>query len=289
MKTGFIGLGIMGSRMAANLLRAGHALTVWNRTVRKLHPLVELGAGAAESPADAAAGAEVLVTMLAEPAAVRETALGERGFLDRLERGAVWVDCSTVNPSFSRDMAAEASRRGIRFIDAPVSGTKGPAEKGTLTVFAGGDADDIERVRPILEAIGNRVIPAGGTGMGSSLKMVVNLMLAHGIAAYAEALSLGERLGVPRLELQNFLLGEKVSPPFLAGKRDLIEQGDYEAHFPLRLMRKDLRLAMESAGELGIALPSTAAVGELFAMANLKGFGELDFSAVCRFVAESAD
>jgi 3-hydroxyisobutyrate dehydrogenase/glyoxylate/succinic semialdehyde reductase len=167
MKIGFIGLGIMGSRMAANLLKKGHDLVVYNRTRQKADSLIQAGAIWAPTPADVAKQVTVIITMLARPDAVAETALiGKNGFLNQLVDNSLWIDCSTVNPSFSRLMAHEAKQRKIRFIDAPVGGSKGPAEQGQLLFFVGGEKADVDEARLLLEAMGKAVYHVGGHGMG---------------------------------------------------------------------------------------------------------------------------
>ena len=177
MKIGFIGLGIMGSRMAANLQKHGHSLVVFNRSRDKADPLIAGGASWADSPASLAPPVEVLFTMLAHPDAVAEAALGKDGFLSQLGAGRLWVDCSTVDPSFSRKMAAAAQSRGIRFLGASVTGSKGPAAQAKLTFWVGGEAADLEACRPLLECMGNKIVHCGGPGMGASLKMVMNQLL----------------------------------------------------------------------------------------------------------------
>src|SRR4051812_31074565 len=194
MKIGFIGLGIMGSRMAANLQNYGYDLVVFNRTRAKAQQLIERGASFAESPASLAREVDVVFTMLAHPDAVREAALGDDGFLHHLRGDAFWVDCSSVNPSFTNEMAAAAATRRIRFVDAPVTGSAPVADLGKLVFWVGADPDDLERIRPLLLCMGNRIVHVGGHGMGTSMKMVVNLLLGIDMAAFAEALALGERL-----------------------------------------------------------------------------------------------
>jgi 3-hydroxyisobutyrate dehydrogenase-like beta-hydroxyacid dehydrogenase len=170
MKIGFVGLGIMGSRMAANLQKRGHSLVVFNRTREKAVPLVAEGATWANCLAALAPQVEVIFTMLAHSDAVEEAVLGKEGFLSHLGPGQMWVDCSTVNPSFSRNMAAEAQAHGICFLGAPVTGSKGQAALAQLTFWVGGEAHDLETCRPLLECMGNRIIHCGGQGMGLLLK-----------------------------------------------------------------------------------------------------------------------
>jgi 3-hydroxyisobutyrate dehydrogenase/glyoxylate/succinic semialdehyde reductase len=170
MRIGFIGLGTMGSRMAANLQKHGHPLFVFNRTRDKAEPLVGAGAKWADSPAALAPQVEILFTMLAHPEAVEEAALGKDGFLPHLERGRTWVDCSTVNPSFSKTMAREAQSRGIRFLGAPVTGSKAAAADAKLIFRVGGDPADLEKCRPLLQSMGTKIVACGGPEMGTSIK-----------------------------------------------------------------------------------------------------------------------
>src|SRR5437660_8519850 len=290
MKIGFIGLGIMGSRMAANLQKHGHSLVVFNRTREKAEPLVAEGATWADSPAALALQAEVIFTMLAHPDAVEEAALGEDGFLRYPQPGQMWIDCSTVNPSFSRNMAVEAKAQGVGFLGAPVTGSKGQAELAKLTFWVGGETGDLETYRPLLECMGNRIVHCGGPGTGASLKMVMNQLLGTTMAVFAEGLILGESLGLSREVLFEALLGGPAAAPFLALKRERIENGNYEpADFPLRWLQKDLHLAAVSAYETGAAMPLTNAAKELYRLAIRAGRGSEDFSAIYDYLARNQD
>ncbi|MDB6128320.1 MAG: 3-hydroxyisobutyrate dehydrogenase/glyoxylate/succinic semialdehyde reductase [Verrucomicrobia bacterium] len=290
MKIGFIGLGIMGSRMAANLQERGYSLIVHNRTREKAETLLSRGPVWADSPAAVAAEAEIIFTMLAPTQAVADAALGENGFLPRFAPGRLWVDCSTVAPSFSREMAAQARARGIRYLDAPVSGSRSSAAQAALVFWVGGAATDLEACRPLLESMGNRIVHCGGTGAGASLKIVINQLLGTGMAAFAEAMVLGESLGLPRGALLDALLGGGASAPFLKLKRERFETGNYEtADFPLRWLQKDLHLATTTAHETGTAMPLTNAAKELFRLAIRAGRGGADFSAVYAYLAEHRD
>jgi 3-hydroxyisobutyrate dehydrogenase/glyoxylate/succinic semialdehyde reductase len=286
MKIAFIGLGLMGSRMAANIQnRVQPDLIVYNRTREKADHLVSAGAQFRDTPEHAAREADVVITMLASPDVVAQAASGEHGFLGTLREGALWIDCSTVNPSFSRTMDAFARSRGIRFIDAPVAGTTTPAETGELIVLAGGAEADIAEARPIFDAVGRKTIHAGGVGMGASLKMVINFMLAHALAGFSEAANLGERLGLDRDLLFDTLIGGPMTAPFLGGKRENFEKREYPVQFPLELAHKDLHLITQTAYEARTPLPSGAAVKELFAMANANGLGRQDVSAIFELLA----
>lgn len=287
MHIGFYGLGIMGSRMAANLLDSDNEieLTVYNRTISKADPLAEKGAAVAGSANELAANSDLLFTMLSTPEAVEEAADGEEGFLPHMRPDTLWVDCSTVNPSFSRRMAREAGRHAVRFVDAPVAGSKAPAASGDLLFLAGGSEEDVTECSPCFDRMGRNVIHAGGTGMGTSLKMVFNLLLGEAMLAFSEGLALGESLGLSKQMLLETLAGSPVAAPFISGKKEKIASGEYEPEFPLKWMQKDLQLASQSGYETGTPLPGVNAVKEVFAQAKQAGLGEKDFSAICAFLA----
>jgi 3-hydroxyisobutyrate dehydrogenase-like beta-hydroxyacid dehydrogenase len=276
----------MGSRMAANLQKKGHELVVHNRTREKAEPLLASGARWAATPSEAAKQVRILITMLSIPDAVAATALGDTGFLQNLAPGSLWIDCSSVNPSFSKSMAKEAAQRKIRFMDAPVAGSRVPAEQAQLIFFAGGEKTDLDEARPLLESMGKAVHHIGPHGMGSAMKMVNNLMLSQAMLAFCEALVLGESLGIGREALFNTLQTSPVSAPFLPLKRKKIESGDYDTDFPLQWMHKDMQLVSQTAYEAGAAIPAANAAKEVYALAVRKGLGELDFSAVYRILAE---
>jgi 3-hydroxyisobutyrate dehydrogenase-like beta-hydroxyacid dehydrogenase len=280
MKIGFIGLGIMGSRMAANLQKNGHSLVLFNRTRAKAEPLLGPCGTFFDSPAKVADQVELLFTMLAHPDAVEEAALRVNGFLNFLRPNALWVDCSSVNPSFSKKMAAAAAARQVRFVDAPVTGSAALAADGKLVFWVGAEPADLEEIRPVLLCMGNKIVHAGGHGAGTSMKMVINLLLGTGMAAFAEAMALGDGLGISREMLFDSLLGMPAVAPFLASKREKIESGNYKAEFPLRWMQKDMHLASVSAYESGVAMPLSNAAKELYRLAMREGHATEDFSAV---------
>ena len=283
MKIGFIGLGIMGSRMAANLQKHDYSLVVFNRTRYKAQSLLDRGATLADSPPKLADQVDVLFTMLAHPDAVEQAALGGNGFLSHLKPNTIWIDCSSVNPSFSKRMATAAAAGQIRFIDAPVTGSAHVAADGKLTFWVGGDAVDVDAIRPLLLCMGNKIVHVGGPGMGTSMKMVVNLLLGTGMAAFAEAMELGQGLRLSQKMLFDSLLGTPTVAPFLSLKREKIEGGNYEAEFPLRWMQKDLHLASVSAYESGVALTVTNVTKEIYRLAMRGGNETKDFSAIYEF------
>ncbi len=290
MKIGFIGLGIMGSRMAVNLQKAGHSLVVYNRTRGKSADLLAGGAAWADSPAALAKQVAIVFTMLAHPEAVKEAAFGQDGFLPSLAPGGLWVDCSTVNPSFSIEMAATAQALGIRFLDAPVTGSKEPAALGKLIFWVGGEAAEVEACRPLFQCMGNRIVHGGGHGMGASLKMVMNQLLGTTMAAFAEALVLGRSFGLPLEKLFEALLGGPAAAPIVAAKRGRIESGNFEdADFLLRWLQKDLHLATVSAYETGVSLPLTNVAKEIYRFAIRDGDGDKDISAIYHYLSRNYD
>lgn len=288
MKVGFIGMGIMGSRMATNLQKHGYEIIIFNRTQDKATSLIKNGALWADTPGVVAKQVEIIFTMLANTEAVINAALGENGFLDNLAPDTLWVDCSTVNPSFSRQMAKEAQSRQVKFLDAPVGGSKNQAEKAELVFMVGGDATDVKTCQPLFEAMGSRFVHVGEQGMGTSLKLANNLLLGTSMAAFAEAIILGQALGISQEMLLKALLGGAIAAPFLSTKKAMLELEDYEAEFPLQWMQKDLEMVAIAANEVGVAIPVTSIVKELYRLAMQQGLSEKDFSAIYSFLKEGS-
>ncbi len=284
MRIAFLGMGIMGSRMATNLAAAGHEVVVWNRTPGKAAMAVAAGAQEANSPAAAAQEADVVISILSTPQAVESTALGGQGFLDAMRPGSLRIDSSTVNPSFSRRMADEAAARKLRFLDAPVSGSKPQAAAGQLVFYVGGEMADLDEARPLLSVMGRAVYHLGGVGMGASFKMVNNMLAAQNVLAFSETLALGQSLGISLEKLLEIFIGGPMAAPFLAGKVEKITSGDFEADFPLQWMQKDLHLAALTAYEAGIALPLVNLAKEIYMQAAQSGLADADFSAVYAWV-----
>lgn len=286
MAIGFVGLGIMGGGMAARLQGAGYDLVVTNRTQRKADALVAAGAKWAERPADVGKQVDVLFTMLADPTAVQAAAGGVNGFLAQLKPGAIWVDCSTTNPAFGRKMAEQAAAFDIHFLDAPVLGSKEPAANGQLTFLVGGEAADVEAVRPYLSVMGKEVRHQGAAGAGLSYKLVYNYLFAQAILSFAEALVFGESMGLQKEDLLNALIGSNGVAPYLAAKRHNFATGDFEAAFPLKWMRKDLEMASMTAYETGAAMPLGNVAKEIYGLAAQHGLADADYSAVYKFLAQ---
>ena len=288
MNVTFIGLGIMGSRMAQNLLKNGVTLTVYNRSAAPAQALHEQGARIASSTSEAVRKADVVFTMLASPEVVEQVATGPEGFLSTLPEGSLWVDCSTVNPSFSRTAHQVAQRHKVRFLDAPVAGTKPQAEQAELVFFVGGDPSDLNEVEPLLQHMGQKVMHVGETSKGASFKMLVNALLAQSMVLFSETLLLGEKMGLSREFLLDTLPNLAVSAPFTKAKAEMIRNNDYEVQFPLELMYKDLHLAALTAYEHQQPMYLANLAKEVYARAVQRGFGREDFAAVHKRLADSS-
>ncbi len=285
---GFIGLGALGAPMAANLLAQGFALTVHNRHRDRELPLAVAGATRAATPAAAARGAAVLALCLSDDAAVAAVLLGEGGEGDGaavagLAPGALVVDFSTIAPQTSRAMAAALAERGVAYLDAPVTGGTEGARAGTLSVLVGGAAADLERARPLLEAVGRTITPIGPVGAGQAAKAVNQVLVAGSYAAVAEALALGQRLGLPMEEVRQALLGGAAGSWALQHRGGAMLRGEFPLGFRLRLHRKDLAIALEAAAAGGLGLPVAELVAAMEDDLIAAGHGDEDVSALARW------
>ncbi len=268
--------------MAANLQKAGIEIIVNNRTRAKASELIANGAVWAETPADVAKQSSVLITMLGDPEIVNTVALGEDGFLKHMNPGSLWVDCSTVDPGFSREMATAAKQYGVRFMDAPVAGTKGPAEKGELVFLVGGAEADLKEVAHLLDAMGKKTLHLGAeAGRGASMKMLINALLAQAMLSFSEILTVGEAMDFEQSKLLDILLNLPVTAPFLSNVRPLLaDSANATTNFPLKWMHKDLRLANKTAAELDVNTGSLQKAEELYNKAKEAGFADSDFSSI---------
>jgi 3-hydroxyisobutyrate dehydrogenase-like beta-hydroxyacid dehydrogenase len=285
----FIGLGALGAPMAANLLAKGFPLTVHNRHRERERPLAAAGARRAATPAEAARDAAVLALCLSDDNAVAEVLLGRGGdtadaALAGLAPGALVVDFSTIAPASSRAMAAALVERGVAYLDAPVTGGTEGARAGTLSVLVGGGADDLERARPSLEAVGRTITHLGPVGAGQEAKAVNQVLVAGSYAAVAEALALGQRLGLP----MEALLGGAAGSWALEHRGGSMLRGEFPLGFRLRLHRKDLAIALEAAAAGGLELPVARQVAAMEDDLIAAGRGDEDVSALARwFSADS--
>jgi 3-hydroxyisobutyrate dehydrogenase-like beta-hydroxyacid dehydrogenase len=282
---GFIGLGIMGGRMARNVLKAGYALRAYNRTPTKAEALRPLGATIVASPREAAAGADAVITMVSDPPALAAVLEGPEGALAGCRPGALAIDMSTVDPGTSRAMAARARALGLRYLEAPVTGGVGAAEQGTLTIMVGGTPEDFAAAKPLLGTMGRKVLHAGPMGCGSVLKLSANLVAALIVTAMNEGLTLATKAGLDPAMVAEVLserspLIERTAPRVLAG--------DFAARFPLKLSHKDVQLALATGRSLGVPLSSLETVAQLQAAALAKGLGDQDQTATIQVLEEIA-
>jgi 3-hydroxyisobutyrate dehydrogenase-like beta-hydroxyacid dehydrogenase len=285
---GFIGLGIMGQPMALNLLKAGHRLTVYNRTAGKTEPLKQAGAQVASTPAAAAQDADFVIMIVTDSAAVEEVVLGKDGILGTVARGAIVIDSSTISPVVSRKMACHVAGQGASWLDAAVTGSKHGAEKGELTFMVGGDRQTFERAMPILQVLGKKHIYCGQNGMGLSAKLAQNTIQATMLEVFCEGLVLATKAGVAPGTMLEILQSSLARAALTDFKAPFILKGDFAPYFPLKLMHKDLELAMEAGFVLNVPMPTLASVKEVYGAAKAQGKGELDYAAVMTFLEELA-
>jgi 3-hydroxyisobutyrate dehydrogenase-like beta-hydroxyacid dehydrogenase len=285
---GLIGLGLMGHPIAVNLLKKGFSLTVWNRTASRANDLVSQGAKVAASPQDAAAASDVLLMIVSDPPAVEQVLWGDKGVFKGLRRGSVLVDCSTVSPDLARRSADFCSERGIEYLDAPVTGGTWGAEKGELVMMVGGSADTLKRVEPVFGAIAKRWFHLGPVGAGQTVKLAMNMLLALEVQAFAEALALTEAGGVAGERLVEVMQASMGRAPVLDVKAPLLLQRNYPPSFPLRLMHKDIALALDLAKRLGVSLPAGNAAREVYAKILSSAREDVDYAAIGRYWDKAA-
>ena len=270
---GFIGLGIMGGAMAANVLRAGYDLTVWNRTPGRITPLAEAGAAVAAGPADVAARSDIIITCVSDTPDVEAVILGPGGIIEGARPGALVIDCSTISPEATRTIAARLRQKGVHLLDAPVSGGSEGAARGTLSIMLGGDADQVARAMPVLQAMGKTITHVGGQGAGQMAKLVNQVLVVVTMQGVAEALLLAEAGG---LDLERTLAavgGGAAGSWMLNNRGPQVIRRDWRPGFTIDLQQKDLRLVLEAADELGIPLPSTALVFQFYRTLQQRGLG----------------
>ncbi|HXW93338.1 MAG TPA: NAD(P)-dependent oxidoreductase [Terriglobales bacterium] len=275
MRVAFLGLGIMGRPMALNLVKAGHQVTVWNRSPGKT---VE-GASVATSPAEAARGQEVVWTCVSDTKAVDSILFGPQGVHESLTEGQIIVDSSTISPSATRQFSERVRRSGVDYIDAPMTGSKVGAENGTLIFIVGGDVAALERLKPLFAATGKKLFRMGETGKGQAAKLAMNLQIALIYEGFAEALTLATKLGVDAETLLPLIEASMVRSGVVEYKAPFVLKRDFTPNFPLRLMQKDILLALEAAREARVKLPGLETVEEIYEMAIEDGNENLDYAA----------
>ncbi len=270
---GFIGLGIMGGGMAANLLKAGFNLTVWNRTPGRITPLARAGAGVADSAADIAAGSDIIIICVSDTPDVEEVILGPRGVIERARPGSLVIDCSTISPATTRDIAARLRERGVHMLDAPVSGGSEGAAKGTLSIMVGGDEQQVKRAMPALQAMGKTITHVGGHGAGQMAKLVNQILVVVTMQGVAEALLFAQAGGLDLEKTLAAVGGGAAGSWMLNNRGPQVIRRDWRPGFTVDLQQKDLRLVLEAADGMGIPLPSTALVFQFYRALQQQGLG----------------
>ncbi|PYV56722.1 MAG: hypothetical protein DMG91_08730 [Acidobacteria bacterium] len=274
MRVAFLGLGIMGRPMALNLVKAGHEVSVWNRTPKEVE-----GARVAGSPADAATGAEVVWVCVSDTQAVESVLFGTQGAAETVSDGAIIVDSSTISPMATRKFAERVRGRGVSYIDAPMTGSKTGAESGTLIFIIGGEEAAIDRIKPLLAAMGKKIFRMGETGKGQAAKLAMNLQIAMIYEGFAEALTLAAKLGLDAETLIPLVQASMVNSGVVDYKAPFVLNRDFSANFPLRLMHKDIRLTLEAAKEARVKLPGLETVEEIYDLSAEDGNADLDYAA----------
>ncbi len=285
---GFIGLGIMGRPMALNLLRAGYSLVVHNRTREKESELVSEGARAADSPLEVAGASDIVITMLPDSPDVEQVYLGEDGVIAGARAGQLLIDMSSVAPAVAVAVAEAASRAGAEALDAPVSGGDVGAREGTLSIMVGGSEEAFERAKPLFDVLGKTIVHMGGAGAGQTAKACNQILVAVTIEAVSEALVLASKAGVDPDRLIEVLSGGLAGNKVMEVRRRNFLEHDFTPGFKLELHHKDLGIALRTARELGVYLPTTAIVDQMLAALRAAGDGGLDHSALLKVIEEAS-
>ena len=285
---GYVGLGVMGSRIAKRLLDGGHTVIGYNRTKSKAQWLLDAGMKWGETPRAVAEKADVSFTMVTNTDALHAVVAGSDGILAGLGPGKVYVDMSTVSPSASRDLATQVASRGAHMLDSPVSGSVITLEEGKLSLMVGGDRTIFDKVKPILQAIGPKVTYVGGNGLAVSMKIATNLSLAVQMLAFSEGVLLAEKSGIPRETAVEVLLNSVIASPMVKYRGPFVLRMPEEAWFDVNMMQKDMSLALEMGRRLDVPLPTTAATNEFLTAARGMGMAKQDFAVVFEVLARMA-
>jgi 3-hydroxyisobutyrate dehydrogenase/2-hydroxy-3-oxopropionate reductase len=278
----------MGQPMALRLAKAGHKLAVYNRTSGKSGALEAAGARVAESPAEAARDADVVMIIVSDSAAVEGVVTGASGILETLRSGAIVIDSSTISPTVSRRMACKAAGNGASWLDAAVTGSKHGAEKGELTFMVGGDRETFDRAQPIFQTLGKKIIYCGLHGLGLSAKLAQNVIQGTMLESFCEGFVLATKAGVPPETMMEIIQSSMARAGLTDFKAPFIFKGDFTPYFPLKLMHKDLELAAEAGYAQGVPMPVLAAAKEVYMAAKAQGKGEQDYAAIVTFLEDLA-
>ena len=277
-----MGLGIMGSAMAANILKAGYSLTVYNRTAAKAEPLAQLGAKVAASPKALAQAADIIIVMVTGPEALYELLFGPEGAAAAFGPEQVFINMSSVSPSFTLELGKELAPTAIRFVDAPVSGTKKPAEDAQLVILASGNRQRVQELEPLFLTMGKKVVYCGKTGQGSMMKMFINLLLGLMMAGFAESLNFGRLGGLDLEAMLDVVASSAMNAPMFQVKAPNFKEKNYPAAFPLKHLAKDAKFVLDTAYELGAPVPAGQMLLHLYRLGVAKGWGDEDISAIMR-------
>jgi 3-hydroxyisobutyrate dehydrogenase-like beta-hydroxyacid dehydrogenase len=273
----------MGKPMGMNLLKAGFHLTVWNRTASRADELVAAGAKLVASPRELAANSELVISIVSDPPALEEVLWGQNGAMQGFRRGSIHIDSSTVSPTLARKVATACEERGVRFLDAPVTGGDWGAKKGELVFMVGGDPATLSEVEPVLRVLGKKWFHLGSNGAGQTIKLAMNLILALEVDALAEAMALVTAAGLQGEKLVEVMQSSMARSGVLDIKSQNLLKGDYTPSFPLRLMHKDMKLALELAQQIHVELPATEAAFKTYSTVKESAKEDLDYSAVMKF------
>jgi len=287
-RVGFIGLGLMGGPMAANIARAGYPLTVYNRTASKTEPLRELGARVAASPKEAAEYSDVVVTMLSEGRAVEQVVFAQDGLLAGARAGLVIIDMSTIAPDETRSIAARLSPHQVKMLDAPVMGSTGPAAAGTLGIMVGGEEEVFQAQRDLLGVMGKDLYYLGSQGSGAQMKLSMNLLVAAQLASLCEAMVMASKAGLDLAQAGQIIASSGIASNLISRKVANIVKQDYTPAFALKHIHKDLGLIVRTAESVGAAIPVTSLIHQLYTAAREQGHGEEDSAALFYLLAEMA-
>lgn len=280
IRIGFIGLGIMGTAMARNLVRAGFHLTVYNRAPEKAEPFIALGASAAPTALALAEGTDVIICMVTGAEAITDILWGPHGAAQALSSSKCFVNMSTVSPRFATELGEKLASTSVRYVDAPVSGSKKPAEEATLIILAGGVEDEVKELAPVFGAMGKKTVYCGPAGQGAMMKMAINLLLGIMMEGVSEMMRLGAAGGLSAETMLDVVLSGPLQCPFFNMKSELLKSEVFSPQFPLKHMTKDLKAIVDTAHDVGVPAPVAHTLLPLYRAGIRKGWGEADFAAI---------
>jgi 3-hydroxyisobutyrate dehydrogenase len=287
-RIGFAGLGLMGARMAENILKKGFPLTVWNRTASRAEPLAKAGARVARTPRELAEASDVVVACVADPKAVEGLVFGKDGLLEGVRPGFRYLEASTVAPATTKRVAEALEARGGALLEAPMTGSKNGAAQGTLLFMTGGQPDVHEELLPVMMAMGTKAIYCGPLGMGSTVKLIGNTVISFMLEGLCEGLVVGRKAGLPAEKILEVVMASGFASGYYAFKGEAIAKRDFDQHFSIDLLVKDQTLMLDEAARVGASMPGLAAIREVCQSARNQGLGQEDISAVVKALERMA-